>query len=387
MKKVLILGGDGYLGWPTALYFRERGWTVGLVDNLVKRYWENEIGVSPLLPLLSLHQRVAKQNENTSLPPIKLYVGDIANNYRFVISVLEDFMPETVIHYAEQPSAPYSMIDHRRAVDTQINNVAGTLNLMFAIRKLVPSAHIIKLGTMGEYGTPNITIEEGWIDINHKGRRERALFPKKPGSFYHLSKVHDSHNLEFGCRIWGMRVTDLNQGVVYGIKTVESNPRDDSRTSFHYDSIFGTVINRFVAQASSGFPLTVYGQGNQTRGYLNIVDTLQCVFLAANTPAAEGEFRVFNQFTETFSVNQLAERVAHVGKALGIATEITHIENPRIEMEEHFYEPVHEHLSNLGLTPNLLTDDILAEMFDWVHSQKNRIDKNVLSPTVRWKSG
>jgi UDP-sulfoquinovose synthase len=320
------------------------------------------------------------------MPPIKLYIGDIAHNYRFLISTLEDFMPDTVIHYAEQPSAPYSMIDHRRAVDTQVNNVAGTLNLMFAIRKVVPDAHIIKLGTMGEYGTPNIVIEEGWLDIEHKGRKERTLFPKKPGSFYHLSKVHDSHNLEFGCRIWGMRVTDLNQGVVYGVKTEESKPTDESKTSFHYDSIFGTVLNRFVAQAASNFPLTVYGQGEQTRGYLNIVDTLQCVFIAAATPADEGEFRVFNQFTETFSVNQLAEKVARVGNSLGFDTKIQQIENPRIEMEKHFYEPIHSNLLNLGLKPTLLTDEIVSEMFELVQSHKESINGGVLTPTVKWKS-
>jgi len=388
MKRVLVLGGDGYLGWPTALHFRKNGWKVALVDNLIKRHWENEIGVSPLLPLRSLQQRVEIENRSNSdsANQIKLYIGDISKNYRFLISVLEEFRPDTIVHYAEQPSAPYSMVDHLRAVDTQVNNITGTLNLMFALRKVVPNAHVLKLGTMGEYGTPNIAIEEGWIEIEHKGRKERALFPKKPGSFYHLSKVHDSHNLEFGCRIWGLRVTDLNQGVVYGIKTQESNPMDESRTSFHYDAIFGTVLNRFVTQAIAGIPLTVYGKGEQTRGYLNIVDTLNCVFLAAENPASEGEFRVFNQFTETFTVNVLAQKVARIGNILGLETQIREIENPRIEMEAHFYEPTHSNLLELGLSPTFLSDDILKEMFELVQLNSERIDKGNLLPTIKWKN-
>ena len=386
MKRVLVLGGDGYLGWPTALHFAKLGWEVAVVDNLIKRHWENQIGVEPLINIPTLHSRVEWQNNLNKHNPIKLYLGDISNNYRFIVNVLAEFKPDTIVHYAEQPSAPFSMIDHQTALETQINNIAGTLNLMFAIRREVPNSHIIKLGTMGEYGTPNIVIEEGWIEIEHKGRKDKVLFPKKPGSFYHLSKVHDSQNLEFACRIWGMRVTDLNQGVVYGIRTHESAPTDESRTSFHYDSVFGTVLNRFVTQAAAGIPLTVYGEGGQTRGYLNILDTLNCVRIAAENPPQEGEFRVFNQFTETFSVNELANKVSRIGVELGLDTKIQTIQNPRIEMENHFYEPVHSSLTNLGLAPTLLSDEIIRDMFEYVLPQKKRIQMNSLIPRVKWSS-
>jgi UDP-sulfoquinovose synthase len=382
---VLILGGDGYLGWPTAMFFAQKGWKVVIVDNLVKRHLEQEVGVSPLNPLPTLQERVSIFNARYPNQQIHSFILDIANNYRQLITILEQFRPSTIVHYAEQPSAPYSMIDHQRAVYTQVNNVVGTLNLMFAVKKVVPDAHIIKLGTMGEYGTPNISIEEGWIDITHEGRKDRVLFPKRPGSFYHLSKVHDSHNLEFGCRVWDLRVTDLNQGVVYGIDTDESSQSDELRTSFHYDAIFGTVINRFVAQAVLGSEITVYGRGGQTRGYLNIVDTLQCVELAALTPPQAGEFRVFNQFTETFSVLEIAKLVKEAASDLGMNVSISKIENPRIEMEDHFYSPKHSSLPELGLKPTLLTSDILKRMLNVAGKSKGSIQRNSLLPNVSWR--
>jgi UDP-sulfoquinovose synthase len=382
---VLILGGDGYLGWPTAMFFAQKGWKVVIVDNLVKRHLEQEVGVRPLNPLPTLQERVSIFNARYPNQQIHSFILDIANSYRQLITILEQFRPSTIVHYAEQPSAPYSMIDHQRAVYTQVNNVVGTLNLMFAVKKVVPDAHIIKLGTMGEYGTPNISIEEGWIDITHEGRKDRVLFPKRPGSFYHLSKVHDSHNLEFGCRVWDLRVTDLNQGVVYGIDTDESSQSDELRTSFHYDAIFGTVINRFVAQTVLGSEITVYGSGGQTRGYLNIVDTLQCVELAALTPPQAGEFRVFNQFTETFSVLEIAKLVKEAASDLGMDVSISKIENPRIEMEDHFYSPKHSSLPELGLKPTLLTSDILKRMLNVAGKSKGSIQRNSLLPNVSWR--
>jgi UDP-sulfoquinovose synthase len=256
---------------------------------------------------------------------------------------------------------------------------------MFAIQHTNPEIHIVKLGTMGEYGTPNIDIEEGWLEIEHKGRHDRMLYPKKPHSFYHLSKVHDSANLEFSCRIWGMRVTDLNQGVVYGIDTEETKIHPDLATSFHYDAVFGTVLNRFVVQAVHGTPLSVYGKGGQTRGFLNIRDTLQCVELALLNPAKSGEFRVFNQFTEQFSVIDLAGRVQRVANTLGCKAEIDHIANPRNEMEEHYYNAIHSSLPELGLKPCVLDDDVIGHMIEIARSFKNRIDSTVLKPNVKWK--
>jgi len=277
------------------------------------------------------------------------------------------------------------MMDRDKCVQTQINNVTGTLNVLFGLRHICPDAHIVKLGTMGEYGTPNVDIEEGWLDLEHNGRRDRVLFPKRPGSFYHLSKVHDSHNLEFACRIWGCRVTDLNQGVVYGIDTDETASGPDLHTSFHYDAVFGTVLNRFLVQAVHGLPLSVYGKGRQTRGFLNIRDTLRCVELAVLNPAQQGEFRVFNQFTEQFSVMELAERVQRVAKAGGLDVKIEHIPNPRIEAEEHYYNAKHSALPALGLKPHLLSDAVVENMIAMVRKMHGRIDPSIVSPGVKWR--
>lgn len=382
--KILVLGGDGYLGWPTAMYFSSRGHDVALADNMIKRFWEAEIGVEPLKPVPTLYARVKRWKKITGRN-VELFIGDIAKNARFVYRLFEEFQPDAVIHYAEQPSAPYSMMDRDKCVQTQINNVAGTLNVLFGLRHTCPDAHIIKLGTMGEYGTPNIDIEEGWLELEHNGRHDRVLFPKRPGSFYHLSKVHDSHNLEFACRIWGCRVTDLNQGVVYGIDTDETEIDSELNTSFHYDAVFGTVLNRFVVQAVHGLPLTVYGKGYQTRGFLNIRDTLRCVELAALNPPKSGEFRVFNQFTEQFSVMDLAERVQAVGKTCGLDVSVDHIPNPRIEAEEHYYNAKHSTLPALGLKPHLLTDATLESMIAMVKHMHGRIDPSIVAPGVKWR--
>jgi UDP-sulfoquinovose synthase len=382
--RILILGGDGYLGWPTAMYLSNKGHEVAVADNMVKRLWEAEIGVEPLGVIRPLHVRVHRWQEITG-KKISVFIGDIAENHRFIYKIMEQFKPDAVVHYAEQPSAPFSMIDREKCVHTQRNNVLGTLNLMFAIQHLDPDIHIVKLGTMGEYGTPNIDIEEGWLEIEYKGRRDRILYPKRPGSFYHLSKVHDSANLEFACRIWGMRVTDLNQGVVYGIDTDETIIHKDLATSFHYDAVFGTVLNRFVVQAVHGTPLTVYGKGGQTRGFLNIRDTLQCVELALLNPANQGEFRVFNQFTELFSVENIAERVQCVANNHGYRIDINHIINPRNEMEKHYYNAVHSALPALGLRPHLLDDAVISHMIDTASNWKDRIDPAVLLPKVKWK--
>ena len=382
--KVLILGGDGYLGWPTAMYLSKNGFEIAIVDNMAKRSWEAELGIEPLLPIKFLPSRIKKWKELTGLD-IKTYIGDIAENHRFLYKVLEDYKPDAIVHYAEQPSAPYSMMDREKCVYTQKNNVIGTLNLMFAIQRVNPNIHLVKLGTMGEYGTPNIDIEEGWIEVHHNGRTDKMLYPKKPGSFYHLSKVHDSANLEFACRIWGAKVTDLNQGVVYGTDTSETSLHPDLATSFHYDSIFGTVINRFVAQTVCGTPLTVYGTGGQTRGYLNIKDTLRCVELAIKNEASSGEFRVFNQFTELFSVKELAEKVFKVAKSMGIEASIDHIQNPRVELEAHYYNAKHSALPKLGLVPNLLSDAVIENMIKITLKNRDRIDKANFLPTIKWK--
>jgi UDP-sulfoquinovose synthase len=383
--RILILGGDGYLGWPTAMAFSRQGHEVMVVDNLAKRQWEAEVDASPLEPLPTLRHRVKIWNE-VSGKEIALAVGDIAANHRFVYRVFSEFQPEAIVHYAEQPSAPYSMAGRDNAVSTQINNVQGTLNVLFAMKKFTPEAHLIKLGTMGEYGTPNIDIEEGWIDVEKDGRKDRLPFPKLPGSFYHLSKVHDSHNIHFACRIWGLSCTDLNQGVVYGITTDETELHPELRTAFHYDAVFGTALNRFCAQAVIGAPLTVYGTGGQRRSFLNLRDTLQCVRIAAENPADQGEFRVFNQFTEVFSVLELAERVHAAATELGYETRIENVENPRVELEEHYYNPKNDALLALGLEPRLLSDELVHTMLAKIAESADRIDRDTILPRIRWRN-
>jgi UDP-sulfoquinovose synthase len=382
--RILILGGDGYLGWPTAMHFSQLGHEVMVVDNLAKRQWEAEIDSTPLQPLPTLRHRV-RTWESVTGKEIQVAIGDIAENHRFVYDTLGDFQPESIVHYAEQPSAPYSMAGREHAVYTQRNNVIGNLNVLHAMQKYVPDAHLVKLGTMGEYGTPNIDIEEGWLDVELNGRTDRLPFPKLPGSFYHLSKVHDSHNIHFACRVWGTRCTDLNQGVVYGIATDETELHPALHTSFHYDAVFGTVLNRYCVQAVVGEPLSVYGTGGQKRSFLNIRDTLQCVRLAVESPAEQGEFRVFNQFTEVFSVLELAEIVVDAAKHVGIEARIAHVENPRVEAEEHHYNPRNDALLALGLEPRLLSDELVEDMLTRLAEHRDTIDRATLLPTVRWR--
>lgn len=380
--RVLILGGDGYLGWPTAMHFSSQGHEVMVADNFSKRRLEMEDGIEPLEPIPTLHRRIASWREIGGRD-IHLRVGDLTN-HRFVYRLLEEFVPEAIVHYAEQPSAPYSMQGREQAAFTQHNNVMGTLNLLFAVKKFCPQAHIVKLGTMGEYGTPNIDIEEGYITITHNGRTDTLPFPKQPLSFYHLSKVHDSHNIMFACRTWGLCATDLNQGVVYGVETDQTRLHPELRTSFHYDSIFGTVLNRFCVQAVAGIPLTVYGKGTQRRGFLNIRDTLQCVELSALHPAREGEYRVFNQITEVFSIMDLALLVQKAAAEMDIQVTIRHLENPRTEQEEHYFNPKHSKLTDLGLKPHLLSDVLIDQMIGYIAKAKECINPNTVLPKIKW---
>ncbi|ACU98352.1 NAD-dependent epimerase/dehydratase family protein [Saccharomonospora viridis] len=379
--RVLVLGGDGYLGWPTALHLSDCGHEVAVLDNFARRRYDEELGSQSLVPIEDLKVRVAAWKE-VSGKEIPMYVGDLLDA-DFLYRAVREFEPEAIIHFGEQRAAPYSMIDREHAVYTQHNNVIGNLNVMYAIAEINPEIHLVKLGTMGEYGTPNIDIEEGWIEIEHNGRKDRMLYPKKAGSFYHLTKVHDSHNIEFGCRIWGMRATDLNQGIVYGQQTEQTTRDPRLATRFDYDAVFGTVLNRFVIQAALGQPLTVYGKGGQTRGMLDIRDTVECLRLAVENPAERGEFRVFNQMTESFSVKQLAELVADTYPG---PVQIDYLENPRWELEEHYYNVKHTGLLELGLKPHLLSDTLIESLFPIVEENKHRVDMEKLFPSVKWSS-
>jgi UDP-sulfoquinovose synthase len=379
--RILVLGGDGYLGWPTALHLSAGGHEVAVADNFVRRQHDVELGVESLVPIASFDRRVARWAE-LSGRHVDSYVGDLCDA-AFVHEMVRDCDPDAVVHFAEQRSAPYSMIDQHHAVYTQTNNVVGNLNVLYAIAEYNRDIHLVKLGTMGEYGTPNIDIEEGWLTITHRGRTDTVLYPKRPGSFYHLSKVHDSHNIEFACRVWGLRATDLNQGVVYGQQTDETVVDPALATRFDYDHVFGTVINRFVIQAVLGHPLTVYGTGGQTRAMLNLVDTVECVRLAVEHPAEPGEFRVFNQFTEQRSVGDLARIVA---RAYPGPCTIEEIDNPRVELDGHYYRAAHTRLLDLGLLPHLLDDQVMASLFSVVEQHRDRVNLDAIRPTVQWRA-
>jgi UDP-sulfoquinovose synthase len=381
--KIAVLGGDGYCGWATALYLSKRGHTVSIVDNFARRHWDHELGVQTLTPIRPLTDRLRTWKALTGID-IDLFVGDVTD-YDFLAAMLESAEPDAVVHFAEQRAAPYSMIDRKHAVFTQVNNVVGTLNLLFAIREVVPDCHLVKLGTMGEYGTPNIDIEEGYIQIEHNGRRDVLPYPKQPGSFYHLSKVHDSHNIMFACRIWSLRATDLNQGVVYGTLTDEVALDEVLINRFDYDEVFGTVLNRFCVEAAVHHPLTVYGKGGQTRGYIDIRDTVRCIELACLNPADPGECRVYNQFTEQFSVLELAHLVQNAATHFGIKATIDHLPDPRVEKEEHYYNAKHSKLVDLGLRPHLLSDSVLDSLLNISMRYRDRIDQSLFLPRVDWR--
>ncbi|MEC4984665.1 MAG: NAD-dependent epimerase/dehydratase family protein [Oscillatoria sp. PMC 1068.18] len=380
--KVLVIGGDGYCGWATALHLSNKGYEVGIMDNLVRRYWDSKLGVDTLTPIASIQRRIQRWQDLTG-KSIDLFVGDITE-YDFLIKALREFEPEAIVHFGEQRSAPYSMIDREHAVMTQMNNVVGTLNILYAMKEEFPDCHLVKLGTMGEYGTPNIDIEEGYITIEHNGRKDTLPYPKQPGSFYHLSKVHDTHNIQFACKIWGLRATDLNQGVVYGVLTEETGMDEILINRLDYDGVFGTALNRFCIQAAVGHPLTVYGTGGQTRGFLDIRDTVRCLELAIANPAEPGQLRVFNQFTEMFSISDLAKMVKKAGSALGLKVDIKNLENPRVELEKHYFNAKNTKLLDLGLQPHYLSDSLLDSLLNFATKYKNRVDNQQILPTVSW---
>jgi UDP-sulfoquinovose synthase len=380
--KILVLGGDGYLGWPTAMHLSAHGHEVVAVDNYMRRNLSREQDSEPLFEVPNLHRR-AELWKAKSGKTIDVAIGDLCD-WDFVASLFTNFKPDALIHYAEQPSAPYSMKDRQTATLTFHNNLMVTFNVIQAVHEFAPECHLVKLGTMGEYGTPNIDIEEGWLDVEHKGRKQKFLFPRAAGSLYHTTKVLDTDLLWFYVRTWGLRVTDLMQGPVYGLETYENEGQENLYPFLNYDELWGTVINRFMVQAVAGYPLTVYGKGGQTRGYLNIKDTLQCLRLSLENPAKPGELRIFNQFVETFSVNQIAEMVRDSGGRLGLDVQVKALPNPRKEMEEHYYNPAHTGLLELGLKPHNLTPERMDEMMKLIIRYKDRIQKDCIFRDVKW---
>lgn len=380
--RILILGGDGYLGWPTAMNLSALGHEVMVVDNYLRRLIAQQTSSEPLFANPNLVER-CDAFERVTGHRIEARIAD-CSEFRALEELVREFKPEGIVHYAEQPSAPYSMQGFDEARLTLTNNLQVTFNVIWSVLEHAPECHIVKLGTMGEYGTPNIDIEEGWLDVSHNGREHRFLYPRQGGSLYHTTKVLDTDLLWFYVRTYGLKVTDLMQGPVYGIYTEESSKDSTLLPNFHYDDIFGTVVNRFVVQAVAGVPMTVYGGGGQTRGYLNLKDTLRCVQLALENPVPSGELRILNQFTEQFTVNELAERVVDAARLVGIEAKINSIPNPRKELESHYYNAKHQNLIEMGLEPTLMTSEVLAEMVEAVRERRDFIKESKILPRVSW---
>ncbi|MBZ0308641.1 MAG: NAD-dependent epimerase/dehydratase family protein [Anaerolineae bacterium] len=382
--KVFIAGVDGYLGWPLAQYLTARKHVVAGMDLLLRRQWVEEVGSSSAIPVYTIEERLQAFQEHYG-QPLSFRKGDLLD-YAFLLDFLADFQPDAIVHLGEMPSAPYSMIDQTHAAFTQQNNVIGSLNLLWAMREVCPQAHLVKLGTMGEYGTPNIDIPEGFFEIEYRGRRDYLPFPRQAGSFYHWSKVHDSNNTMFACKIWGLRATDIMQGVVFGTQIDEMGDDPRLRSRLDFDQCFGTAINRFCCQAVIGHPLTLYGRGGQTRGFLPMRDSMQCLTLAVENPPEASEYRVFNQFEECYNVEELAVMVQEVGNQIGLNVEIHHYENPRQEKEEHYFNPDRQHLIDLGYQP---THDVKAEIKIMLrdllpHQERILAKRDILIPDIRW---
>lgn len=382
--RVFIAGVDGYLGWALAAYLAHKGHEVAGIDAYYRRDWVAEMGSQSATPIRRMTDRLTAFHDNFG-QSLDFRRGDL-RNYNLVLNVFRSFEPEAIVHLGEMPSAPFSMMDVEHAVFTQTNNIASTLNILFAMRDACPDAHLVKLGTMGEYGTPNVDIPEGFFEIEYRGRKDTLPFPRQAGSWYHQSKVHDSHNVAMACRLWGLRSTDIMQGVVYGTRTEAMGDDERLLTRFDFDQSFGTAINRFCAQAVIGQPLTPFGKGGQRRGFLPLRDSMQCLNLALSNPPAAGEYRVFNQFEETYTVYELAEKVKKVGDQLGLKVEIRPTENPRIEREEHYYKPDHERLLELGYTPTRDMEAEIRVVLEDLLKYRSRIiaRKNALVPDIRW---
>ncbi|AZQ71479.1 NAD-dependent epimerase/dehydratase family protein [Streptomyces abikoensis] len=381
--RVFIAGIDGYLGWPLAQHLAARGHTVAGADALLRRAWVGERGSVSAVPIAPVYERLAAFRE-LSGEPLPFSPLDL-RDHPALGRALAAFGPDAVVHLAECPSAPYSMIDFRHADFVQSNNVSGTLSLLFAMREHCPGAHLVKLGTMGEYGTPDLDIPEGFFDVEFRGRRDRLPFPRQAGSWYHWSKVFDSQNVGFACRLWGLAATDVMQGVVYGSWCPPADPRLNSRLDF--DEAFGTAVNRFCCQAVIGRPITPYGNGTQSRGLLSLADCLQCLTLVLEHPPAPGEYRVVNQLRDVLSVGRLAELVRDAARALGIDARIAAVDNPRDEAEAHRYNPDSEKLRELGFKPSAPIGAELRQMIGDLlpHADRVRAHADRLPPTVRWR--
>ncbi len=383
---VLIIGADGYIGWPLAMALSARGHHVTGIDNFARRKWVKSAGGDSAIPVPKFTRRAELWAGG---PPIDARRLD-CQNYQNLSIVLEQTAPAVIVHLGEMPSAPYSMGSHTQAAETISNNVLGTNSLLWAMQAAAPTAHLVKLGTMGEYGTPPIPIAEGFFPVEYKGHQARVMFPRQPGSLYHVTKVQDSALAEFASRAWELDVTDIMQGVVYGTRTPEITTAGagELATRFDFDSQFGTVINRFCTQAIIGVPLTVYGTGGQTRGFLPLADSIQCLTRIVEAEQPEG-YRVINQLDHIHSILELAIKVKNVAGGLGMNVEIDQIHNPRVEAEDHFYKVEAAALAELGYQPTADPYQVIEEILTDLAGHKDRLEAHraAIMPRIKWRGG
>jgi UDP-sulfoquinovose synthase len=395
--RVLILGMDGYLGWTLALKLGKLGFQVFGLDNYSRRKWVKEKGSHTIVPITSMTRRLIRLSEELGIN-INFREIDILDR-NALRGFIDEVKPEAIVHYAENPSAPYSMVDDDHAVFVQTNNVMGTLRLLFAMRDLAPGASLVKLGTMGEYGTPltGRPIFEGifpadallkWDDREWSLAGE--LTPRDPVSFYHVSKVQDTFNVYEACKYWWLRSYDVMQGVIYGVHTDEVALHPELRTRFDVDEWFGTVINRFVSQAIVGIPITIYGSGGQSRGFLALRDAMQCMVRLINSPPKPGVYDVVNQISGVYNLMELAKMVKRIGhKEFNLSVKIQRLQNPRVEADEHPYEAIYKNLPDtFGFKPEVSLEEEIYEMFKLLTQPeiKRRIEEktHVILPKTMW---
>lgn len=383
--KIMILGADGYLGWALSLRLMAKGHDVIGVDNFATRKSVKEVGSDSAIPILSMEERI-KAAKDIHGYKMEFQKGDVTK-YNFLHKTLKDAKPDTVVHFAEQRSAPYSMINAQHASYTMQNNIVGTINLIYSIIDVDPKIHVVKMATMGEYGTPNFDIpESAFVDVEINGKKDRITTPKWGGSWYHWTKVHDTNNLLFANRVWKTTATNIFQGPVYGTRTKEITD-ERLHTRFDFDEVWGTVVNRFAVESVLDIPLTAYGAGGQIRGYLSLEDSVEALNLLIENPPEKGEHRSVNQFVELLSINQIADIVQKAAKKQGIEIRIEHLENPRIEADRHYYNPEIKVLPSLGFHPKLKMSDLAGQLIKDLKPYKARISRfrDRILPHTNWR--